>query len=104
MQSLLSAALRDAGLQPADVDVIECHGTGTRLGDPIEVQALAAVYGEGRDLDLPLQIGTIKTNVGHLESAAGVAGVLKVLASLHHDPLTAPRTFAGVPCSTNPQS
>ncbi len=88
-QKVLRSALRDAGLAPRDVDVIECHGTGTRLGDPIEVQALAAVYGEGRDAAQPLQLGTVKTNVGHLESAAGVAGVLKVLASLHHEGLPA---------------
>ncbi|MEC9464966.1 MAG: SDR family NAD(P)-dependent oxidoreductase, partial [Myxococcota bacterium] len=88
-QKVLRAALQDAGLEPNDVDLIECHGTGTKLGDPIEVQALGAVYGAGRTEANPLQLGTVKTNLGHLESAAGVAGVLKVLASFEHDAIPA---------------
>ncbi|XXX82571.1 SDR family NAD(P)-dependent oxidoreductase [Sorangium sp. So ce134] len=81
-QKVLRAALEDAHLSPAEVDVVECHGTGTSLGDPIEVHALAAVYGEGRSADRPLLIGAIKTNVAHLESASGLAGVAKIIASL----------------------
>jgi acyl transferase domain-containing protein/NAD(P)-dependent dehydrogenase (short-subunit alcohol dehydrogenase family)/acyl carrier protein len=81
-QQVIRAALDDAGLLPADIDVVECHGTGTELGDPIEVQALAAAYAQGRTPERPLQIGTIKTNVGHLESAAGLAGVAKILAAM----------------------
>ncbi|HMG23389.1 MAG TPA: beta-ketoacyl synthase N-terminal-like domain-containing protein, partial [Kofleriaceae bacterium] len=88
-QRVLRAALARAALAAADIDFVECHGTGTALGDPIEVQALAAVYGQGRAPDRPLLIGTIKTNIGHLEPAAGVAGVLKVLASFEHDALPA---------------
>jgi acyl transferase domain-containing protein/surfactin synthase thioesterase subunit len=88
-QQVIRAALEDAGLQPADIDAVECHGTGTELGDPIEVQALAAVYGKDREPKWPLQIGTIKTNVGHLESAAGLAGVAKILASMRQRSLPA---------------
>ncbi|HEX9307515.1 MAG TPA: SDR family NAD(P)-dependent oxidoreductase, partial [Anaeromyxobacter sp.] len=86
-QKVLRTALEDAGLRPADVDFVECHGTGTSLGDPIEVQALAAVYGEGRGPDAPLLLGAVKTNIGHLEAGAGLAGVAKVTASLLHDAL-----------------
>lgn len=84
-QRLISSALARAGLSGDDVDFLEAHGTGTPLGDPIEVQAAAAVYGAGRDPNRPLLIGTAKTNVGHLESAAGVAGLVKVVLSLQHD-------------------
>ncbi|WP_438021152.1 SDR family NAD(P)-dependent oxidoreductase [Sorangium sp. So ce315] len=86
-QKVLRAALHDARIGPADVDVVECHGTGTSLGDPIEVQALAAVYAEGRPAEKPLLLGAIKTNIGHLEAASGLAGVAKIVASLRHDAL-----------------
>ena len=88
-QKVLRAALEDARLAPADVEVVECHGTGTSLGDPIEVQALAAVYGEGRAADRPLLLGALKTNIGHLESASGLAGVAKIIAALRHEALPA---------------
>ncbi len=78
--ALVRKALRDAGLQASDVHVVECHGTGTPLGDPIEVQALADAYGEGRDA--PLLIGSVKTNIGHLEAAAGIAGMIKAVLML----------------------
>ncbi|WP_445168118.1 type I polyketide synthase [Mycolicibacterium sp. Dal123E01] len=84
-QRLITAALTRAGLTGADVDYLEAHGTGTPLGDPIEVQAAAAVYGAGRDPSRPLLMGTAKTNIGHLESAAGVAGLVKVVLSLQHE-------------------
>ncbi|WP_319436005.1 type I polyketide synthase [Mycobacterium sp. RTGN5] len=84
-QRLIAAALTRAGLSGGDVDYLEAHGTGTPLGDPIEVQAAAAVYGVGRDPNRPLLMGTAKTNIGHLESAAGVAGLVKVVLSLQHE-------------------
>ena len=84
-QRLITAALTRAGLGGADVDYLEAHGTGTPLGDPIEVQAAAAVYGAGRDSSRPLLMGTAKTNIGHLESAAGVAGLIKVVLSLQNE-------------------
>jgi acyl transferase domain-containing protein len=79
-EQVLRAALAAANLAPGDIDCIEAHGTGTPLGDPIEVRALARVYGPGRDR--PLLLGSIKTNMGHLESAAGVAGLLKTILAL----------------------
>ncbi|PRP97905.1 Erythronolide synthase, modules 1 and 2 [Enhygromyxa salina] len=88
-QKVLRAALTDAGLEAHEVDMVECHGTGTALGDPIEVQALAAVYGAKRRPERKLLLGAIKTNIAHLESAAGLAGVAKVIAALDHDTLPA---------------
>jgi acyl transferase domain-containing protein/acyl carrier protein len=86
-QRLISATLSRAGVDGGDVDYLEAHGTGTPLGDPIEVQAAAAVYGAGRDPSRPLLLGSVKTNIGHLESAAGVAGLIKVVLSLQHEVL-----------------
>ena len=84
-QELVRQALSVAGIPPASVSYVEAHGTGTSLGDPIEVQALAAVLGEGRPKDRPLIIGSVKTNFGHLEWAAGVAGLIKVVLALQHE-------------------
>ena len=81
-EEVIREALRRAGAPASSVDYLEAHGTGTELGDPIEVAAAAAVYGEGRDPGDPLLIGSVKTNVGHLEAAAGVAGVIKVLLAM----------------------
>ena len=86
-QRLIATALSRAGVAGRDVDYLEAHGTGTSLGDPIEVQAAAAAYGAGRDPNRPLLIGSAKTNIGHLESAAGIAGLIKVVLSLQHDVL-----------------
>ena len=77
LEEVMETALSDAGISPLDVDYLEAHGTGTEVGDPVEINAVAAVYGKGRTADSPLLIGSVKTNVGHLESAAGVAGVIK---------------------------
>ena len=81
-EQLLQEALSRAGLAPADMDYVEAHGTGSQLGDPIEVRAVAAVYGTGRATDRPLVLGTAKTNIGHLEAAAGIAGLIKVMLAM----------------------
>lgn len=83
-EALLRKALADARVTPAEVALVETHGTGTVLGDPIEVQALARVYGEHRPTDKPLLLGAVKTNLGHLEAAAGIAGLLKTVLALQH--------------------
>ncbi|MER7567034.1 beta-ketoacyl synthase N-terminal-like domain-containing protein [Streptomyces sp. NPDC097941] len=84
-QALLTTAYARAGLTPAHVDYVEAHGTGTPLGDPIEAGALGAVLGADRDPDQPLLLGSVKSNLGHLESAAGIAGLVKTVLALHHD-------------------
>ncbi|MBX2798834.1 MAG: polyketide synthase, partial [Myxococcales bacterium] len=81
---LLRAALRSAGLQPDDIGYLEAHGTGTPLGDPIEVEALAEVFGGPRPEGDVCGLGSVKTNLGHLESAAGIAGLLKAVLALEH--------------------
>ncbi|HHO49401.1 MAG TPA: SDR family NAD(P)-dependent oxidoreductase, partial [Deltaproteobacteria bacterium] len=88
---VIRAALADAGVAPRDVELLECHGTGTKLGDPIEARAAGSVYAEGRDPDRPLWIGSVKSNLGHLEAAAGIAGLIKVVLSLQHG--VVPRTL-----------
>jgi acyl transferase domain-containing protein/surfactin synthase thioesterase subunit/short-subunit dehydrogenase len=83
-EALLRKVLEKANLKGAEVDYVEAHGTGTPLGDPIEVRAIGAAYGE-RNKDHPLMLGTVKTNIGHLEAAAGIAGIIKVILSLEHE-------------------
>jgi acyl transferase domain-containing protein/acyl carrier protein/NAD(P)-dependent dehydrogenase (short-subunit alcohol dehydrogenase family) len=83
-RAVLEAAYRDADVVPAAVHYVECHGTGTFLGDPIEARALGAVIGVGRPPGAPALIGSVKSNLGHLEAAAGIAGLLKVALALHH--------------------
>ena len=72
LEQVMDAALSEAGIPPSEVDYLEAHGTGTTVGDPIEINAVTAVYGRGRKADHPLLVGSVKTNIGHLESAAGV--------------------------------
>jgi len=86
-QRVITDALKRANLEPRDVGYLEAHGTGTSLGDPIEAQAAGAVLGAGRAADQPLLIGSAKTNIGHLEAAAGIAGVIKVILSLENETL-----------------
>lgn len=86
-QAVLRTALENAQVTAADIDAVECHGTGTALGDPIEVQALAEVYGVNRPAANPLHIGAVKTNIGHLESASGLAGVAKIIAAMQYQAL-----------------
>ncbi|MFF1606394.1 SDR family NAD(P)-dependent oxidoreductase [Amycolatopsis sp. NPDC058278] len=88
-QRVIRKALAGAGLSPSDVDTVEGHGTGTVLGDPIEVQALLATYGQGRDPQRPLWLGSVKSVVGHTQAASGVAGVIKMVQSLRHGQLPA---------------
>lgn len=83
-QKVIRKALKDAGLNALDINYIETHGTGTPLGDPIEVKALMEVYGQNRSKAEPLKIGSVKSNIGHLEASAGIASILKVLLSFKH--------------------
>ncbi|WP_406813626.1 polyketide synthase Pks13 [Mycobacterium sp. M23085] len=92
---VLRRAYKDAGIDPRTVDYIEAHGTGTVLGDPIEAEALGRVVGRGRPADRPALLGAVKTNVGHLESAAGAASLAKVVLALQHDKLPPSINFAG---------
>ncbi len=77
LEQVMADTLAEAGVEPTEVDYLEAHGTGTAVGDPIELNAVANVYGRGRAADRPILIGSAKTNVGHLESAAGIAGLIK---------------------------
>ncbi|WP_028663292.1 type I polyketide synthase, partial [Saccharomonospora halophila] len=82
-EHMMRRACANAGIDPATVDLVEAHGTGTRLGDPEEAEALGVVYGAGRAPGEPCLVGSVKGNIGHLEGAAGVAGLIKVILALH---------------------
>jgi amino acid adenylation domain-containing protein len=83
-EALVRAACHRAGIDPAAIQYVEAHGTGTPVGDPIEANALGAALGKGRAADQPCWIGSVKTNIGHLEAAAGIASLIKVSLALHH--------------------
>ncbi len=83
-QAVIRQSLANAQVKPAQISYVEAHGTGTELGDPIEVKSLKAVLGEKRSLDQTCWLGSVKTNIGHLEAAAGMAGLIKVVLCLQH--------------------
>ncbi|SYX84230.1 type I polyketide synthase [Paenibacillus alvei] len=92
-EKVITKALKEARLTYSDVDYMEMHGTGTKLGDPIEVKAIVNTYGKDRAMDNPLQIGSVKSNIGHLEAAAGVASIIKVLLAFKNEVIPANLNF-----------
>ena len=92
-EDLLRAAYTHIRMNPAEVHYVEAHGTGTLLGDPIEARALGAVLGAGRPADRPLLLASVKTNIGHLEAAAGIAGLIKAALAIHHRQIPASLHF-----------
>lgn len=84
-QAVIRQALLNSKLEPAQISYVEAHGTGTLLGDPIEVEALGAIFDRDLSLEKPLLLGSVKTNIGHLEAAAGIASLIKVVLALQHD-------------------
>ncbi|HEX8080536.1 MAG TPA: beta-ketoacyl synthase N-terminal-like domain-containing protein [Jatrophihabitans sp.] len=93
---LVRQACRNAGVSPASIDYVEAHGTGTSVGDPIEIRALTATVGADRDPGRPCLIGSVKTNIGHLEAASGVAGIIKLVLSLRAGEIPATLSRAGL--------
>lgn len=95
-EALIREVYARAGLDPSETEVVEAHGTGTQAGDPVETGAIARVFGNGRSPTQPLRIGSIKTNVGHLEGASGVAGVIKAVLMLENRMILPSRNFEKV--------
>jgi acyl transferase domain-containing protein/acyl carrier protein/ubiquinone/menaquinone biosynthesis C-methylase UbiE len=92
-ESVLRQACTRSGIQATDIHYVEAHGTGTPLGDPIEAHALGEVFGRERASDRPLLVGSVKTNIGHLEGASGIAGLIKLILSIHHRQIPASLNF-----------
>lgn len=88
-QRVILDALKNGNLEPSQIDYIEAHGTGTSLGDPIEIGALEAIFSHSHTNERPLLIGSVKTNIGHLEGAAGISGLMKVVLALQHKEIPA---------------
>ena len=105
-QQVIEDAIAAAGVSAHDVGYVEAHGTGTPLGDPIEIEALCAALRSDAKDDLPLLVGAAKANVGHLEAAAGIAGLIKAALVLHHGvvPAAPPRSARPTPTSTGTPS
>ena len=92
-QALIESVYKAAGLDPVETSYVEAHGTGTPAGDPLEASALASVFSPGRAVDKPLRIGSIKSNVGHLEGCSGLAGLIKTVLMLENDLILPNRNF-----------
>lgn len=92
-ENLIRSVYARTGLDPSQADFVEAHGTGTQAGDPLETKAISEVFGAGRPVDNPVRIGSIKTNVGHLEGASGVAGVIKAVMMLENRMFLPNRNF-----------
>ena len=92
-ETLIESVYRKAGIDPLETSYVECHGTGTPAGDPLETAAISNVFGKDRPYDKPLRIGSVKTNVGHLEGASGVAGLIKGVFMLENDMILPNRNF-----------
>ncbi|MFE2975109.1 beta-ketoacyl synthase N-terminal-like domain-containing protein [Streptomyces sp. NPDC059258] len=99
-QEVIAAAHAAAGVRAADIAYVELHGTGTPVGDPVEARALGATVGSGRPPGDPVRVGSVKTNIGHLESAAGIAGFIKACLVLHHGHLPPSLNFVKSPAGT----
>ena len=92
-KTLIQTVYDKAGLDPLDTSYVECHGTGTPAGDPLETAAISQVFGLGRSHEQPLHIGSVETNIGHLEGASGVAGIIKTILMLENETILPNRNF-----------